>query len=75
MPMAPVPTLGEMPPGIEGLALLRLASGGDSSTRRTRVDEMRGLLERMDHAADLAGAAGGTEYGLAEGVPPLVGDV
>jgi SAM-dependent methyltransferase len=53
--------------GIEGLALLRLASGGDSSTGRTRVDEMRGLLERMDHVADLAGPAGGTEFGLAEG--------
>jgi SAM-dependent methyltransferase len=53
--------------GIEGLALLRLASGGDSSARRARVDEIRGLVERMDRAADLAGPAGGTEYGLAEG--------
>ena len=31
------------------------------------MDEIRGLLERMDHAADLTGPAGGTEYGLAEG--------
>ena len=65
--MAPGPNLGEMLLGIEGLALLRLASDGDSSARRARVDEIRGLLERMDHAADLAGPAGGTEYGLAEG--------
>ena len=65
--MAPGPNLGEMLLGIEGLALLRLASDGDSSARRARVDEIRGLLERMEHAADLTGPAGGTEYGLAEG--------
>ena len=65
--MSPGPSLGEMLLGIEGLALLRLASGGDSSARQARVDEIRGLLERMDHAADLAGPAGGSEYDLAEG--------
>jgi len=65
--MAPGPNLGEMLLGIEGLALLRLASGGDSAARRARVDEIRGLLDRMDHGAELAGPAGGTEYGLAEG--------
>jgi hypothetical protein len=63
MLMAPGPNLGEMLLGIEGLALLRLASGGDSSARRARVDEIRALLERMDHAPELAGPAGGTEYG------------
>ncbi len=67
MVMAPRPNLGEMLLGIEGLALLRLASGGDSSARRARVDEIRGLLDRIDHAAELARPAGGTEYGLEEG--------
>ena len=32
------PSVGEMLLGIEGLALLRLASGGDRSARRARVD-------------------------------------
>src|SRR4029077_13564915 len=36
MPMAPGPNLGETLLGIEGLALLRLASDGDSSARRAR---------------------------------------
>ena len=59
-------SVGEMLLGIEGLALLRLASGGDRSARRARVDEMRALLERMD-TDELAGAAGGAEYELSEG--------
>jgi SAM-dependent methyltransferase len=58
------PSLGEMLLGIEGLALLRLASG-DPAERRARVDEIRALLQRID-APELAGAVG-TEYDLSDG--------
>jgi ubiquinone/menaquinone biosynthesis C-methylase UbiE len=61
------PSLGELLLGIEGLALLRLASSDDSVARRARVDEMRALLRRTDGAPELDVAAYGPEYDLADG--------
>lgn len=59
-------TLGEALLGIEGLALLRLASG-DASARRARVEEMRALLERIGQATELSGSASGAEHDLLDG--------
>src|SRR5262245_50974762 len=59
-------TLGEVLLGIEGLALLRLASG-DPSARQARVAEIRSLLERAGDAGELSSAASGAEYDLADG--------
>lgn len=59
------PTLGEMLLGIEGLALLRLVTAGDTAARRARVGEIRALLQRID-AGELTGATG-TEYDLNDG--------
>jgi len=60
------PTLGEMLLGIEGLALLRLASG-DPTARQARVAEIRALLARAPDAGELGSAASGAEHGLADG--------
>ena len=65
--MASRPRLGEMLLGIEGLALLRLASADDGAARQARVEEMRGLLVRMGESEELGRPAEGAEYDLAEG--------
>src|SRR5262245_21061242 len=62
--MAPTP--GEMLLGIEGLSLLRLASG-DPAARQARVAEIRALLARAPDASELGSAASGAEYALADG--------
>lgn len=61
------PSLGEMLLGIEGLALLRLAYGGDAAARRARVAEIADIVKKLDGAADLSAPLPGPEYDLAEG--------
>jgi SAM-dependent methyltransferase len=65
--MSAKPTLGELLLGVEGLALLRLAFGGDALARRARVDEMRALLQSIDNTPELAAPLAAPEYDIAEG--------
>jgi SAM-dependent methyltransferase len=65
--MSAKPTLGELLLGIEGLALVRLAFGGDALARRARVDEMRALLRSIDDTPELAAPLAAPEYDIAEG--------
>ncbi len=66
--MTAQPKLGEVLLGIEGLALLRLASArNDPSARQARVDEIRALLRQLDSATELANPAEELEYNLIDG--------
>ena len=47
-------TIGELLLGIEGLALLRDAFSGDAEARRTRLAEIRRVLESIDQGSELA---------------------
>lgn len=60
----PLPTLGQMLLGTEGLALLRLAATDDAAAREARVAEMRTLLARDD---DLARPLDTPEYDVDAG--------
>jgi len=61
-------SLGEVLLGIEGLALLRLAStNNDPSARHARVDEIRSLLQHLDNATEFASPAAEPEYDLTDG--------
>lgn len=61
------PSLGEVLLGIEGLALLRLASTDDFSARHARVDEIRSLLQHLDNTTEFANPLNEPEYDIAEG--------
>ena len=60
------PRIAELLLGTEGLALLRLAFTGDEVARGARVEEIRGLLARIDEP-ELAAPLAAPEYDLADG--------
>ncbi|MFO0996253.1 MAG: methyltransferase domain-containing protein [Alphaproteobacteria bacterium] len=60
-------TIGELLLGIEGLALLRDAFSGDAEARRTRLAEIRRVLESIDQGSELARPFDAPELALGEG--------
>lgn len=65
--MAERPRLGELLLGTQGLALMRLAYGGDEAARQAQVEGMRDLLARYDGDSGLLAPLPGSEHDLDAG--------